>query len=80
MRTFAFAGICAAAAAQFGTTGHYGNAFSGPRNMEHPHVDHMYGYDSVPTRKDLRYNPDVAANAQSAEYNRNDTKKTAIIT
>jgi len=54
MKTFTFAAIIAAASAQFGTTGHYGNAYSGPRNKEHAHVDHMYGYDSVPSRKDLK--------------------------
>lgn len=54
MKLATIAALIATASGQFGTTGHYGNAYAGPRNMEHAHVDHIYGYDSVPVRKDLK--------------------------
>ena len=55
MKSFALATIATLAAAQgFGTTGHYGNAYAGVGKKDHANGDHMYGYDSVKSRKDLK--------------------------
>lgn len=38
----------------FGTTGHYGNSFRGGGKADHDGNDHIYGLDSVKSRKDLK--------------------------
>lgn len=38
----------------FGTTGHFGNKFGGPGIGDHDGNDHIYGFDSVKSRRDLK--------------------------
>ena len=62
MRTFILAAVCAIATASYGrnrqvsygTTGHYGNQYGHGGNDVHDHQDHIYGYDSVKTKKALK--------------------------
>lgn len=55
MKSFALAMTASLATAQgFGTTGHYGNAYAGVGRKDHANGDHLYGYDSVASRSDLK--------------------------
>lgn len=63
MKSFALALTATLATAQgFGTTGHYGNAFAGVGKKDHANGDHMYGYDAVASRSDLKTGGTGAAN------------------
>lgn len=49
MKAFTFAALVGATLAQtnYGSTGHYGNAYGNGGLKDHPDEDHDYGYDSV---------------------------------
>lgn len=80
MKTFALAALAGLAAAQnWGTTGHYGNAYTGSGTKDHYHADHLYGIDSVPTRKDLKSDqPNTAGTARNNNQLRRDNIKTQV--
>lgn len=80
MKTFALAALAGLAAAQnWGTTGHYGNAYTGSGTKDHYHADHLYGIDSVPTRKDLKSDqPSTAGTARGNNLARRDAIKTQV--
>ena len=54
MKTFFAFTLAAVAAANYGTTGHYGNQFAHKGIDDHDHADHIYGYDSVRPQAHLK--------------------------
>ena len=83
MKNFALAGLLSIATAEYsidyyrnlkyGTTGHYGNQFGHGGFEDHDHNDHMYGYDSVKSKRSLK-------DPASAGYTRNSAMLTSLKT
>ena len=63
MKSFLASALAGSAVAQFGATGHYGNAFAHKGTKDHDPQDHTYGYDSV----EADYDIDTAANGTLAD-------------